>query len=448
MKRNLEQVLVSWKQEIHRLPLLFRGARQVGKSYLIETFGKKYFQNTVSINFELRPEYKTCFKTLVPVDILKTLSVLSKQEITPGQTLLFLDEIQECPQAIMALRYFKELYPELHVIGAGSLLEFALKDENFRMPVGRVQFVFLKPLSFQEFLEALDNKPLLQFLKEVTLKTSIPEAIHLSLQKCIREYMVLGGMPAVLQSYQEQPDFNRCQNLQTVLLSTYRNDFGKYASLANHKYLQMVFEKTPLLIGQAIKYVQFDPHFRARELKSAISILHQAGVIYPIYASSASGIPLNTLMNEKKFKLLFLDTGLVKRTAQLEAETLLKEDLILINRGSLAEQFVGQELLAYGDPYQDNTLFFWHREKIGGLAEVDFVMTFEGHIIPIEVKAGTTGRLKSLHLFMEEKKSPIGIRISQKPIDLGNKILSLPFYLIGELPRLVKEAIAVLSAAP
>ncbi len=438
MKRQLNQSLIKWKNQPGRMPLLLRGARQVGKSFLVEDFGKTHFKYIININFELKPEYKSCFKTLDPAEIIKSLSLLTQTPIIPSETLLFFDEAQECPRCIESLRYFKEQKPELHVIAAGSLLEFVLNDENFHMPVGRIQSLYLKPLSFYEFLDAIGKASWCEYLQTVTLSDGVDEVMHNQLLRAVREYLILGGMPAVVQQFIESNNFQFCHELQAAILETYRNDFGKYAKSVNHKYLQTVFEKTPGLAGQVIKYTNISQDIQSRDLKKAIKLLTYAGVLQPVYLSQANGLPLNTTLNENRFKLLFLDTGLVQYTTHLGIDTLLSDDILLLNRGSLAEQFVGQELLSYKVPYERAELFYWEREKTSSKAEVDYITHVGSTIIPVEVKAGKTGRLKSLQQFLEEKKLNLGVRISQHPLAFERKILSLPLYMIAEFDRLVK----------
>lgn len=437
MERQIIKYLQDWANSEQHLPLLLRGARQVGKTFVVEQLAARSFSQFININFELEPEYCDCFQSLQPRDIINAIQAISRQKITPGATLLFLDEIQNCPRAIMALRYFKEQMPDLHVIGAGSLLEFALNDTDFSMPVGRVQFIYLKPLSFHEFLKALGFDDLLEAVETCTIAKPLLPVLHQKLLTLTREYLISGGMPAAVQAYLQSGDFLQTQRMQTVILSTYRNDFGKYARLAQHKYLQTVFSRASGLISQQIKYNKVDPEMRSRDLKQAIVNLSQAGIVQTVYATAASGLPLSALIHEKKFKLLFLDVGLVVRNAGLGINELMNQELVLINQGAIAEQFVGQELLAYQDYYDEAKLYFWCRDVKGSLAEIDYVITVDSQIIPIEVKSGSTGRMKSLHMFLTEKKLPLGIRISQLPLQYKNKILSLPFYLISELKRLV-----------
>lgn len=439
MQRVLLGELVDWARQESYIPILLRGARQVGKTYLIEYLGKHYFDNLVTINFEFQKQYIDCFDSLDPQQIINRIELMSGEEIIPRKTLLFFDEIQSCPNAIVSLRYFKEKLPQLHVIAAESLLEFALQEEGLSMPVGRVSYLYLKPLSFQEFLTASSNQKLLEFIKEINLNTHIPEVIHKKLLALAREYMVIGGMPGVVAEYLQSQRLKQTQNLQTAILRTYQDDFAKYATKTKHKYLQLIYEKAPGLVGTQIKYTGFSETIHSRELKSAITDLEHAGVLKRIYLTSASGLPLNTYINEKKFKIIFLDVGLLKRAVGLDIELLMTDNLLLLNHGAVAEQFVGQELLAYQDPYDKPQLYYWAREEKSAKAEVDYVINVGGTIVPIEVKAGKTGSLKSLHLMLEEKKISLGVRVSEKPLSMNGRILSIPFYLVGEIARLVRN---------
>lgn len=441
MKRSVEKYLIDWQKATDRLPLLIRGARQVGKTYVVEAFAKTHFENVVTINFEQQREFLACFNTLYPKKIINLIYTLSGKSITAGKTLLFLDEIQECPEAILALRYFYEQMPELHIVAAGSLLEFTIRNPNFRMPVGRIQSCYLKPLSFKEFLTANGKQSYIDYIENITLKETIDPTIHEQLLSFIREYIVLGGMPAVVQQYLQSGSYQQSQIRQNVLLDTYRRDFGKYSKHTNLKYLQTLFDKAPGLIGKHFRYVDVDPNMQSRDLKIAIQDLKDAGLIYCVHSSNASALPLISTKNEKKFKLIFLDVGLVNSEAKLSSEVLMNQDIVLIHQGMLAEQFVAQELLAYAPCYREENIFFWEREQKSSRAEVDYVITIDSHIIPIEVKAGNTGRLRSLQLFLAEKNSTLGIRISQKPLSYQHKILSIPFYLISEIERIAKSDI-------
>lgn len=447
MFRSVENDLLVWKTQVNRKPLLLRGARQVGKSYVIEKFGKTQFDQLITINFELEPQFIGCFDILDPQKILRSIALLSGQVIMPGLSLLFLDEIQQCPQAIMALRYFKEKMPELHVIGAGSFLEFVINDDVYSQPVGRVQSLYMKPCSLYEYLLASKEAPLLEYLSEVSPLTGIETPLHEKLLEKCREYYILGGMPEVIDYYLKTKQFLGCEKIHASILEYYRRDLAKYREKINVAILEKCFTKAPGLIAKHFKYSDIDPDTPARDFKPALNMLTKAGITHSIYHTSANGLPLSLGVNEKKFKLLFLDVGLVKHALGLEAATLLSEDLMLINQGDLAEQFVGQELIAYQKSYEAASLFYWEREKTGSQAEVDYIVSIGPHIYPIEVKAGKTGRLKSLNLFLHEKalasKQSIGICISQKPLSFERSasqgILNVPFYMIHELPRLINS---------
>ncbi len=439
MFRSLEKELRIWKDSSPRFPLLLRGARQVGKTYLVEEFGKTAFPSFASVNFEAQPEAIACFESLDPEEILLRLQIILKQSIQPGKTLLFLDEIQACPQAILALRYFKEKLPALHVIGAGSLLEFALSQGKFSFPVGRVQFIYLKPLSFQEYALARGKSQAVAELAQCTIKSPPSQELHQEMMRLTKEYFLVGGMPAAVSGFCQNLSLQESGYIHDILLSTYRADFSKYATPIGQKHQKTVFDGVFPLIGQQFKYSKIDSHMRSRELKSALDHLEWAGLIHPVYASSAAGLPLSTQVKRTQFKVLFLDIGLAQHALQTDPEVVFKEDLILINRGAIAEQFVGQELLAYTNPRQEGQLFFWQREKRGSDAEVDYLLAIDKLIIPIEVKAGPYGKLKSLHEFMREKQSPLGVHISQNPLSFENGVLSLPLYLIAQLPRLINQ---------
>jgi len=439
MRRHLEKELISWKKRKEHLPLLLRGARQVGKSYLVEHFGKEHFQDIAVIDFERRPEFKRCFSTREPREILAQLEVVLQQPVIAGKTLLFLDEIQECPEALVSLRYFRELMPELHVIAAGSLMEFLLNDEKYSFPVGRVEFLYLRPLSFLEYLESA--APLVAgHLKNIDLFHPPSPTLHEELLKWVRRYLFIGGMPFAVKETLGKESFLECQRVHGRILQAYESDFGKYAKYAQHKNLQLIFQRAPALIGQILKYARIDGETRSRDLKIALDLLGRAGLLQQVFATTASGMPLHAHMRLERFKLLFLDVGMLQTALKTDAEALWHADLLQINAGALAEQFVGQELLAYSDPYQNKPLLFWERGE-GKEAEVDYVSAVDSQIVPIEVKAGATGRLRSLHIFLELKKASFGVRFSEQPLSLHQKVLSIPLYLISQFPELVKQAL-------
>lgn len=426
-----------WKGSRNRRPLLLRGARQVGKSTLIEAWGKAHFESFVKIDLEQERQAHDIFKSLNPQKIVETISLLKGQPVLPGKTLLFVDEIQESPEAITSLRYFFEQMPGLHVIGAGSLLEMTLRSENLNMPVGRVEFLHLLPLSFDEFLTAMGEDLLSDTLLRLLPTESIAEPVHQKLLEWVKTYSVVGGMPAVVEEYAATRNMSRCRDLQNGILLTYRNDFGKYASLARRRTLEIIFERVSAHVGRKLVYSALDPLARSSDLKAAIELLSWVGVLYRIHHASGAGLPLEASMNPNYYKVLFLDVGLMQRQLGLEGEIAGTANLLDIYRGAVAEQWVGQELMVRQLPTDPPRLYHWAREARGSKAEVDYLLPIQGKILPVEVKAGTTGTLKSLKIFMENYGPPLGIRISQAPLALEKNVLSVPFYLTSQVERLV-----------
>jgi predicted AAA+ superfamily ATPase len=441
MKRSLEALLIQWKDGKQPLPLLLRGARQVGKSFLATEFGKKYFQDLAIIDFEQKPEFKSIFSSKDPKEIILKMEFALKQRIIPGKTLIFLDEIQECPDALLALRYFKEQMPTQHVIAAGSLLEFLIHDENFSFPLGRVDFLYLRPFSFFEFLEAVDPF-VTSYIYEFSLNKTPDELQHKTLLNLVRRYLLIGGMPDAIKSSLSEASLFECVKVQNRLLQSYESDFRKYAPFTKHRLLNLIFQKAPSLVAQNLKYSRLDPDHRSRELKPALNLLFHTGLLKPCYFSSASGIPLHAYIKEDKFKLYFLDVGLLQAATKIDPMILLEEEITQINAGMIAEQFVAQEIITYSDPTTNSQLIFWETEK-GGQAEVDFVISHRNHIIPLEVKSGSTGSLRSLKSFMLQKKSPLGIRISEHGLSFHDGVLSVPFYLIKKIPDLIDQALMI-----
>jgi len=442
MKRNINHILYQWKHSRVRQPLLIRGARQVGKTYSVTDFGKRAFENIVSVNFEEQPEMSRCFSDLNPKNIIDRLSILMRMTINPGHTLLFLDEIQECPQAITSLRYFLEKMPELHVIGAGSLIEFALHAEEFRMPVGRVQSVYMYPMSFAEFLTAVGEDRLLNHIHKVDLQTGMEQVFASRLEELFRQYLLVGGMPRVVRAFEDKVLMEELQRLQSGLIRTYMNDFAKYASTAKHKYLKEVYFSAPRMAGRRYKYSHVNPGIEAKFLKEALDLLCDARCLSKICHASGAGVPLLATANERKFKIACLDVGLMQNALGAQDSIILDDSIMQINAGSIAEQFVAQELLACADPYADKKLHFWAREARGSNAEVDFLIEIEGMPLPVEVKAGARGSLKSMRLFLNEcPNTLLGVRYSMHELSYFDQILSIPLYMVNQTQRLVRICI-------
>ena len=433
MHRDIFTTLKSWKKETPHKPLIIRGARQIGKSYIVNQFGHKEYETYIVLNFERNPEFKEIFSSFNPIDIIEKISLYSGKKIHKTKTLIFLDEIQECPQAIMALRYFYEEMPEIHIIAAGSLLEFSLQSEHYRMPVGRVQYLYMYPMRFGEFLIALDQNLLYEYISDVDRLTKLPEGIHEKLLEYTRKYFMIGGMPEVVNSYIKNREILECQKIQHSIIETYRDDFSKYARKSEYKYIRKVFSAIPGMIGQKVVYSHIDPSIKSRDLKNAIDLLTMAGIIYKVKRTSAAGLPLEAGAKENYYKPMFLDIGLMHAMNGIYSETVRKKDLTAIFNGAVAEQFVGQELLALSNCFIKSKLYYWGRESKNSNAEVDFLTIMNEKIIPIEVKSGKKGTLKSLLSFLSAYEANQGIKISQTEYKNETDLLSLPLYAMESL---------------
>ena len=431
MKRDLIKTLNEWVKKKKRKPIILRGPRQVGKSWLVHEISKgfKYF---VEINFEMMPEISEFFQgNLIPEEIIKNISNYLKVNIVSGKTLLFFDEIQQEPKAITALRYFYEKMPDLHVIAAGSLLEFELR--NISIPVGRVSFLYVYPLSFAEFLTVTDNGNLRDMLQSNDF-SALPEPFHKKLLKEVRNYTLIGGMPEVVQQYITTSNLKECIAIQSDILQTYISDFHKYAKKNQLKYLQKVFNSIPYQIGQKFKFSNVDKSIKSNVLNEALELLEMAGIIYKVYHSSSNGNPLGAEINLSKFKVLFFDIGLTQRLLNLDYSSfLINSDIFQINNGTIAELFVGLEFIAYSNLREKPSIYYWQREKRASNAEIDYVKIFNGKVTPIEVKSSSTGSMKSLKIFMDSKTILHGLKISTYPYSYFDNIYSIPFYGIEHL---------------
>ncbi|MEA3391773.1 MAG: ATP-binding protein [Candidatus Marinimicrobia bacterium] len=435
IQRNIYNTLMKWENDTTRKPILLRGARQIGKTFIVEHFAKNEFLNSITINFERNPEFKDVFTINDPVKIIEQIELLTKEKISLGKTLLFLDEIQECPQAIVTLRYFYEEIPTLHIIGAGSLLEFTLLAENFSLPVGRIQYVYMYPLSFSEFLVALGYKQLQAYVSNEENLSKISDSLHDKLLEQLRLYFILGGMPEVVSAYIKNKSIIACQKIQRSIVDTYQDDFSKYASQIKFKHLKKIFSAVPAMVGNKFVYSKVDPDTKSRELKDAMNLLETAGIIYRARKTSGAGIPLESHAIDRYFKVLFLDIGLMQSINGMGSEIVLGENLTDIYKGALAEQFVGQELLAYSSPYHKENLYYWTRDQKNSSAEIDYLIQKYSRVVPIEVKSGSTGRMKSMILYKEAYHPEQAIKISQAPYNDQQEILELPLYAIEYLMK-------------
>ena len=452
MLRFALEYLKTWKSKPSRKPIVIRGARQVGKTYLVRLFAKEYFDQMVEINFERDPETALLFTSKDPRKIVQLLELQYNIPIQPGATLLFLDEIQAAPEILVSLRYFYEELKELHVIAAGSLLEFILKEPVFSMPVGRIEYMHLGPMQLEEFLLAAGKDKLVTFLNEFSLGDNMPKPLHRQLMDLLRIFLVTGGMPQAVAVYLNSNSWQECESIKHSLLATFQDDFNKYGKMVRHQRLQLLFKKIPLLAGSKFKYVNVDRNEKSSDLAKALNLLFHARIAYPVYHSSCSGVSLGATIHPKKFKVLFLDIGLMSTATGLNLLDYEKaEDVMKVNAGAICEQYIGQHLLFSQQPYCEPELYYWVREKKNSSAEVDYVISEDTLIVPIEVKAGKSGTLKSLHLFLSEKHRSFGIRFnsdtpsvfeSQTALagrpNIPYRLLSLPLYMVGQVRRLIR----------
>jgi len=432
IKRNVDAALLSWKTSDDRKPLLIRGARQVGKSSSIEQFGA-HFEHFVVVNFEKNKNLRTLFDGDLDVkEICLKLSVQFKIPVAPEKTLLFFDEIQSCPDAIMSLRYFYEDYPELHVIAAGSLLEFAL-EELPSYGVGRIDSLFMYPFSFQEFMFACGEELLWGEVCNSSPEKPIFPVFHEKCLYLLKKFLIIGGMPAAVSNYVKYNDILQVQNILDRLILSFQNDFAKYKKKLPALLMREVFESIAKQAGGKFIYSKAAETSRYN-IMQAVNMLTMAGLAIPAVSSSANGIPLGAEANHKKCKMLLFDTGVFQRLLHLElSDYLFSNDFEVINKGSVAEQFVGLELIKSSSPYALDNLYFWTREKEKSQAEVDYLVQVGGKIIPVEVKSGKSGKMQSMHLFLSEKKSEYGIRTSLENFAIYDKIRVYPLYAIGNI---------------
>lgn len=447
MKRDRTAFLVNWLHAAVRKPLVIRGARQVGKTWLIRDLAASQGYRLIELNFEKRPDLESLFSSNDPQEILLHLASLTGNAIEPSKTILFMDEIQAAPHLLAKLRWFAEDMPELPVIAAGSLLDFALAEHEFNMPVGRIGYMYLEPLSFEEFLEAMGQGGLRTYLQNYNWNLQIPEALHTELMKAIKEYLVVGGMPSAVSSWASAKAPEVIHRIHFDLLATYREDFAKYSGRLSIGRLEDILNSVPRQLGKKFVYRSANSDVATPSLKQALDLLSKARICHSVVSTSANGLPLGAEADEKFFKVILLDSGLCCAALGLSLHQLqIVSDITMINSGGMAEQLVGQMLRTITLPYIPPMLYYWQREKKGAEAEIDYIIQHEHFVVPVEVKAGTTGTLRSLHRYMEEKKKTIAVRVNADlpticSVTLNPSsqytLLSIPFYLVGQIHRLI-----------
>lgn len=443
-KRAILSQLEYWMNDSHRKPLVLRGARQVGKTTIVHEFGKG-FDNYLYLNLE-KQEAVTLFDLPLPLkDILPLIFAHCGKMRQEGRTLLFIDEIQNSAKAVMALRYFYEELPEIYVIAAGSLLE-NLVDVHASFPVGRVQYLALRPCSFREFLGAIGEEALLPVLQ----RPEVTVAFHDRLMALFNIYTLIGGMPEAVQLYAERRDVIALNTVYETLLQGYRDDVEKYArGKILPDVVRFLLKEGWAKAGQTITLGGFaGSAYNAREIGEAFRLLEKAMLLELVYPTTATDVPANSELKRMP-KLIWLDTGLVNYAAQVQKQVLGAKDIMDAWRGMIAEHIVAQELLTLTDKVSQKRNF-WMRGNNDSSAEVDFIWIQDSMIYPIEVKSGHNAHLRSLHSFLERSSQSVGIRVWSRPysVDAINtvggkkcRLLNLPFYMVGELDEIIAACI-------
>jgi predicted AAA+ superfamily ATPase len=451
MNREIEKYLSVWRNSLNRKPLMVRGARQVGKTYSIEKFAGENYRYMLKVNLEQDRNIHSAFESLQPEKIINELSALYQVPLEDENTLLFIDEIQSCPKAIAALRYFYEQKPGLHIICAGSLLDHTLNEMQYSMPVGRIDFAYMYPFSFTEFLMALGENGLISFIDSFSLGEPYSIAVHKRLLELLRLYFFIGGMPESVDYYVKTKDLSGIERLHSGLITSIEYDFAKYGTRKQQEHLKDVLHYVVNNIGKKVKYVNVNRNVHSGLLKDAFIKLEMSRIIHLVRHTRSANVPLSQMQDNDVFKPVFFDIGILNHIAGIRLMDI--KNLITAFEGTLAEQFVFQELIAGSEPYIEQKLHYWIREAKNSNAEIDCLYQIGNHVYPIEIKAGKRGTLKSMHVFLAEKNKATGIRFNidiptvgegltarvnlPGKEDLTYNLISLPIYLAGRLGRII-----------
>ncbi len=448
-QRAINKFFLEWKDRKKRKPLVIRGARQVGKTSAVNLFARDSFKTYIYLNLE-REDHRALFSRMNPVhEVIQAIQLKFNKKIIPGSTLIFIDEVQNSNIAMSQLRYFYEEMPELHVAAAGSLLEVKMKSEGFSFPVGRVEYCYMHPVTFEEYLSALGETETLHYINSIKPDKKIPVEIHDTLMKKYHEYLLVGGMPEAVARYAETKSLIDVDPVYESILTGFKDDVLKYASIAKAKYIQYLIEHASKYIGIPVKYENFGGSgFRSREMSEAFDVLEKAMVISRVYSAASKQLPIvNNL--KKSPKLLFLDTGLVNYQVGLRTEVMNIQDISAVYHGQLSEQVAGQALLSQAIRKNIN-LSYWYREQKGSISEIDYLISSHNRLIPVEIKSGKAGTLRSLHNFIDESRNNFAVRIYSgsmgiEKIRTPNKkqfiLFSIPFYLLHRIEQLLDGAL-------
>ncbi len=434
MHRQKYAELKRWQQDGSRKPLILRGARQVGKTHLLKQFGANEYEHCICLNFEEDPQLASFFQgKLSPERIIENLQIYTGEVIEPESTLLIFDEIQECPEALNSLKYFNEKHNEYHIAAAGSLLGVKLQGQQ-SFPVGKVNFMDLYPLTFLEFIQAVGEVKLAEYLDNLSECIAIPQAFHEELLRLLRLYYVIGGMPEVVNTYVQHQEFDKVREIQKAILAAYNFDFAKHAEPSQVMKINEIWQSIPTQLAKENKKFIFSvirKSARAREYQEAIQWLSHAGLIHQSFRISASKLPIDAYSDKNIFKVFLLDVGLLGAMSDLPMQTVIMGDELFQEfKGALTENFVAQALVARNNHLG---LYYWASE---GQAEVDFVIQHVQEILPIEVKAGSSNKKKSLSVYMQKYQPQRALRVSTLNLDKQANIENYPLYLTSRIAEL------------
>lgn len=453
MRRHVAEDLSRWVHDPGRRPLVLCGARQVGKTWLARNLAERSGRMLIELNFEREPALRNLFESNDPRAILGELSLHLGRSVSIDDSLLFLDEIQAAGDVLAKLRWFYEGLPELPIVAAGSLLEFTLADHSFSMPVGRISFRRIEPLSFAEYLAAHSQEPLLQRLHDWRPGEEFSQAAHTKALEWFDRYAMVGGMPALVAAETEGHSPGQLRSLQSELLATYRADFAKYAGRMDRYVLDSVLTSVAHLLGQKFVYTRAADGVKQHQAKRALELLTSAQLVTTVRHSAASGVPLGAETKDSSRKAVLLDVGLLHSLLGTPAGSTFPrwDSLVPTLKASVTEQLAAQQLRLLTDPHQAAELFYWQRGG-GRAGEVDYVIQFGGRVIPIELQAGTPGAMKSLHQFMFDKELAFALRVDRNPpsavpVDLKTtqgdpvsyEFLTLPLYLLWNLEPILTD---------
>ncbi|MFH0726710.1 MAG: AAA family ATPase [Pseudomonadota bacterium] len=433
MKRDAYKKLMEWRISPARKPLLLRGARQTGKTYLLKAFGNSEYDTLLYFNFEEDPLLKELFNSRVrPSELIRNLSIYSGRQIRPDKDLLVFDEIQSSNGALKSLKYFNEDMPELHIAAAGSLLGIALSRPG-AFPVGKVDFLDLFPMTFFEFLEAIGESQLKEYLSNIREAAPLPEPIHRQLIGHLRTYYVTGGMPEAVDCYSKTQDLLKVRKIQKDILTSYTLDFAKYAAAPDIPKLSMVWDAVPGQLGKENKKFLFSnlkESARLREFENALEWLEKSGLILRSFRAKTAKQPLKAYLEKNIFKLYALDVGLLGAMAKIDPAVMVQGDLIFREfEGALVENYVAQQLKAR----HEVDIYYW---QSGGEAEVDFIFEFADMVLPLEAKAGVNPRSKSLKSFDQKYAPAIMARTTLLNLNKNARLINIPLYAIALFPEI------------